>query len=38
MPDLTRQEIITLSLIADFDGDGRIDFQEFMKHFYDMLD
>ena len=26
-------EIITLSMSADINGDGRIDYEEFMKHF-----
>ena len=28
--ELTKQEIITLALSADLDGDGKIDFEEFM--------
>jgi Ca2+-binding EF-hand superfamily protein len=31
--DLTEQEIITVGLSADINGDGRIDYEEFMKHF-----
>jgi len=34
---LTEQEIISLSISADINGDGRIDYEEFMKHFTDML-
>ena len=35
--DLTEQEIITIGLSADINGDGRIDYEEFMKHFQDCL-
>jgi len=28
-------EIVTLTLMCDVNGDGRIDYQEFMKHFED---
>jgi Ca2+-binding EF-hand superfamily protein len=31
--ELTEMEIITLGLSADINGDGRIDYEEFMKHF-----
>ena len=31
--DLSDHEIITLGLSADINGDGRIDYEEFMKHF-----
>lgn len=31
--DLEDHEIITLGLSADINGDGRIDYEEFMKHF-----
>jgi hypothetical protein len=30
---LTEAEIITVGLSADINGDGRIDYEEFMKHF-----
>ena len=30
---LTREECFTLNLLADVNGDGRIDYLEFMKHF-----
>ena len=36
--DLKRHEIITMTLQADLNGDGEIDFQEFVKHFVDILD
>jgi hypothetical protein len=35
--ELTTEEVITLNLLADLDGDGRIDYQEFMKHFEDIV-
>jgi len=35
--DLTKQEIITVAMAADINGDGEIDFEEFMKHFNDIL-
>jgi Ca2+-binding EF-hand superfamily protein len=35
--DLTKQEIVTASLAADVNCDGCIDFEEFMKHFSDIL-
>ena len=31
--DLNKNEIVTLALAADLNGDGRIDFEEFMKHY-----
>lgn len=31
--DLKKNEIVTLALAADLNGDGRIDFEEFMKHY-----
>ena len=34
---LSEQEIVTLGLAADINGDERIDFEEFMKHFSDCL-
>jgi len=36
--DLSKQEIITLAMSADLNGDGHIDFEEFMKHYRDVLD
>lgn len=36
--DLTKQEIVSTALSADLDGSGNIDFEEFMKHFTDILD
>lgn len=36
--NLTKQEIVTLAMSADLNGDGRIDFEEFMKHYTDFLD
>lgn len=35
--DLTKQEIITMAMSADLNGDGHIDFEEFMKHYCDFL-
>jgi Ca2+-binding EF-hand superfamily protein len=35
---LSKQEIITCAMVADTNGDGVIDFEEFMKHFSDILD
>jgi len=35
--DLTKSEIITVAMAADINGDGVIDFEEFMKHFADVL-
>ena len=35
--NLTRKEVISMSLIADTNGDGKIDYEEFMKHFKDIL-
>ena len=34
---MTKREIITLAMVADMNGDGKIDFEEFMKHFRDVL-
>jgi len=36
--DLSSQEIVSLSLVADTDGNGQIDYEEFMKHFREVLD
>jgi len=33
----TPQEVTTLSLMADINGDDCIDYEEFMKHFVDTL-
>ena len=35
--ELSKQEVTALSLIADTNGDGQIDYEEFMKHFKDVL-
>lgn len=35
--ELSAEEVISLNLLADIDGDGRIDYQEFMKHFEDLV-
>lgn len=35
--NLTREEVVTLSLQADINGDGRIDYEEFMKHFKELV-
>lgn len=34
---LTAEESLTLNLLADVDGSGRIDYQEFMKHFEEIV-
>ncbi len=34
---LTNEEALSLNLLADIDGNGRIDYQEFMKHFEDIM-
>lgn len=36
--NLTKAEIVTLAMSADLNGDGHIDFEEFMKHYTDFLD
>jgi Ca2+-binding EF-hand superfamily protein len=36
--DLSKQEIVALSMVADTNGDGKIDYEEFMKHIRDVLD
>jgi len=35
--NLTDHEIITVGLCADINADGRIDYEEFMKHFNEIL-
>ena len=35
--DLTKSEIITVAMAADLNGDGEVDFEEFMKHFPTVL-
>ena len=35
--NLSKQEVVSLSLIADTNGDGQIDYEEFMKHFTNFL-
>lgn len=35
--DLTKEEIITVAMAADLNGDGEVDFEEFMKHFPTVL-
>lgn len=35
--NLTSQEALSINLVADVDGNGRIDYQEFMKHFHDIM-
>ena len=35
--EFTEQEIITMAMMADINGNGRIDYEEFMKHFVDFL-
>jgi Ca2+-binding EF-hand superfamily protein len=34
---MKKSEIITMAMSADMNGDGNIDFEEFMKHFSDVL-
>jgi len=36
--NLTQEEILTLCLAADMNGDGVIDYEEFMKHFRDVVE
>ena len=36
--NISKDEVITMALSADLNGDGRIDFEEFMKHYTDFLD
>ena len=38
-PDITlgKEEIITVAMQADLNGDGEVDFEEFMKHFPNIL-
>lgn len=36
--NLSKEEVVTMSLMADTNGDGKIDYEEFMKHFRDVLD
>ena len=31
--NISKDEVITMALSADLNGDGRIDFEEFMKHY-----
>lgn len=35
--DLSKEEILNLVLTSDCDGNGRIDYQEFMKHVHDFV-
>lgn len=35
--NLNRQEALSLNILADVDGDGKIDYEEFMKHFKDIV-
>ena len=35
--DLTKQEVVTVAMAADLNGDGEVDFEEFMKHFPTVL-
>jgi hypothetical protein len=35
--NITTEEALSLNLLADVDGDGKIDYQEFMKHFEEIL-
>jgi len=34
---LTKEESLTITLLADMNSDGRLDYQEFMKHFKDIV-
>lgn len=36
--DLKNEEIVALSMVADTNGDGQIDYEEFMKHFREVLE
>ena len=33
---MTQQEMVTLTLLADVDNNGKIDYQELMKHFEEL--
>ena len=33
---MTPQEMVTLTLLADVDNNGKIDYQELMKHFEEL--
>ena len=35
--DLSKSEIVTVAMAADLNGDGEVDFEEFMKHFPNVL-
>ena len=37
MLTLTQEECISLNLLADVNGNGKIDYPEFMKHFQDIV-
>jgi len=35
--ELTKEEAITVNIMSDIDGDGKIDYAEFMKHFEEIV-
>jgi hypothetical protein len=35
--EFTEHELVSLSIFSDVDGDNQIDYEEFMKHFLDIV-
>lgn len=35
--EFSEQELVSLAMMADVDGNNQIDYEEFMKHFAEML-
>jgi len=35
--NFSENELVSLAVMADVDGDNQIDYEEFMKHFTEML-